>query len=92
MEALKKQLEAITLAGKEKIELLEDQAQQAAINTEEELRAAVHKAGYTWCGNCNGTGALERLDAGYMKRFGLQPWDGCTCCGGNKENRGRGFV
>lgn len=44
------------------------------------------------CGKCNGYGKIERLDSGYMKRFGMREWDGCSDCGGDHEKSGRGFV
>lgn len=49
-------------------------------------------AGKAWCEACDGTGALERLDSGYMRRFRLRERDGCKRCGGNSSDvKGRGF-
>jgi uncharacterized protein (TIGR02996 family) len=44
------------------------------------------------CGTCQGTGAIERLDSGYMRRFGLRQWNGCKACGGEGERRGTGTL
>lgn len=44
------------------------------------------------CRLCDGTGAVERMDSGYMRRFGLREWDGCKACGGEADRRGRGYV
>lgn len=44
------------------------------------------------CPDCDGTGAIQRLDAGYMRRFGLREWNGCEKCGGLIEKRGKGYL
>ncbi len=46
----------------------------------------------TPCDHCDGHGAVERLDTGYMLRFGLRPWNGCRACGGQGEVRGSGIA
>lgn len=43
------------------------------------------------CQYCQGQGAVLRMDAGYMRKFGLRDWDGCPRCGGDGEKRGRGY-
>lgn len=49
--------------------------------------------GKTRCLRCQGTGAVERLDSGYMRKFGLREWDGCESCGGDgNEVKGKGFI
>jgi DnaJ-class molecular chaperone len=44
------------------------------------------------CLRCDGTGGVERMDSGYMRRFGLREWDGCPDCGGDGEKKGKGFL
>lgn len=45
------------------------------------------------CPRCEGFGRLERMDSGYMKKFGLREWDGCKYCGSTKpEESGRGYI
>lgn len=48
--------------------------------------------GVTVCPKCQGIGREMRLDAGYMRRFGLREWDGCPECGGDRDIEGRGFL
>jgi hypothetical protein len=49
--------------------------------------------GFTKCLHCNGFGKMERFDSGYMRRFQLREWNGCTKCGGNGNDvAGMGFV
>jgi hypothetical protein len=58
-----------------------------------DVAMVISEAGRDVCPACRGFGAVERMDSGYMRRFGLREWDGCTRCGGNGgEIRGRGFV
>jgi len=93
MTDLEKQMEKIRSECQELIHALEVKAQLTAEEAEKKLREAVARAGFHWCGNCNGTGAIERLDAGYMRRFGMREWNGCESCGGDgHEKRGKGFV
>ena len=42
------------------------------------------------CQACNGWGRIRRLDASYMRRFGLREWDGCEACGGDRDRPGTG--
>lgn len=44
------------------------------------------------CPRCRGYGAIERLDSGHMRRFGLREWNGCQACGGSREVKGIGFT
>jgi hypothetical protein len=45
------------------------------------------------CPDCAGTGAIEKMDAGYMRRFGLREWNGCERCGSTRrDQRGCGHV
>jgi hypothetical protein len=45
------------------------------------------------CPKCDGFGKLERMDSGYMRKFGLREWDGCKTCGSTKpEEAGRGYI
>ncbi len=44
------------------------------------------------CPQCKGLGYVFRLDAGYMRRFGLRELDGCSTCGGEQEKKGMGFI
>src|SRR4051812_9578316 len=52
----------------------------------------IKHAGYILCRDCDGTGAIERLDSGYMRKFRLREWDGCINCNGSKDIKGYGFV
>lgn len=75
------------------LEFLEDRGRRVL----EELSASIDRilsaSGRYRCMTCNGTGAIERPDASYMRRFGLRDWNGCLACGGDGgENRGRGFL
>ena len=53
--------------------------------------AAINEAGYQPCEMCQGFGTFDRIDASYMRRFGLQSWEGCTRCGGSESIEGRGY-
>lgn len=55
-------------------------------------RAWVKLTARRLCPECEGYGCIARLDAGYMTRFGLRPWDGCKACGGTREKRGAGLA
>lgn len=75
------------------LQALQEKANAVLARMEEEIDSIFSRNGVTRCPKCAGTGALERLDAGYMKKFGLQEWDGCKNCGGDgKEQRGRGYL
>lgn len=76
----------------EKLTHLQKQANQLIKNLEARLKSMVSARGFQWCTDCDGTGAIERLDSGYMKRFGLPEWDGCSACGGTTNERGYGYV
>jgi hypothetical protein len=58
-----------------------------------EVKAAIEAVGKVVCSKCAGLGMRERIDSGYMRRFGLRDWDGCDACGGNgNDRRGRGWL
>lgn len=60
---------------------------------ERRIKKAIEESGRKLCPTCHGHGAIQRLDAGYMRRFGLREWNGCPDCGGDgHEVKGKGFV
>ena len=71
---------------------LQAQADRLVAESQADLRQLVADHGFAWCDACDGTGAVERPDAGHMRRFGLREWDGCRKCGGGRETRGKGYL
>lgn len=59
---------------------------------ETKLQEILTSTGRVKCKECDGAGAIERLDSCYMHRFGLRTWDGCKACGGSNDKRGFGFI
>lgn len=90
--SLDDELVSIRQRTKTLLERLETEAQRIVAEEEQALRRAMALDGFTWCTLCNGTGAIERLDSGYMRRFGLLEWEGCPECGGEGEKRGKGYL
>lgn len=72
---------------------LQMQAEETVAALGFEIDSILSHHGKNRCPKCAGTGAVERLDSGYMRRFGLREWNGCVNCGGDgNERRGRGYV
>lgn len=75
------------------LQKLQEQADLVLENLRAGEEALFARYGKKRCPKCNGTGAIQRLDAGYMRRFGLREWNGCSNCGStDQEERGRGYV
>lgn len=91
-EALDNELRQIREAAEARLMALQARADEIVQTCQLNLRAAVLAAGFKWCKKCDGTGAIERLDSGYMKKFGLRPWNGCKACGGGGETKGKGYL
>lgn len=70
----------------------EDHVERIRERRDARIRELVIAAGKLICPDCRGHGEVQRLDAGYMRRFGLREWDGCNRCGGYLDRRGCGFV
>ena len=78
---------------KKKLEDADRFTQDCLSSFEMERGNALAKFGFKVCPKCNGDGTIERLDASFMRRFGLQDWDGCPSCGSKKRGeRGCGFI
>jgi DnaJ-class molecular chaperone len=74
-----------------RLSALQEQATKAIVDSEKEIDGILANHGAVRCERCEGTGARERLDGSFMRRFGMRDWDGCEYCGGESETRGRGF-
>ncbi len=84
-------------AAREAVEALQkrlsQEAEQLLSQAETKADEMLAAAGRIRCVVCSGHGAVERMDSGYMRRFGLREWNGCQNCGGDgNEKRGKGFV
>jgi hypothetical protein len=91
-ETLTGRLKELEAACERQIVELQRQADALLENTRESAVRLIVVSGWQVCPGCCGYGARERLDAGFMRRFGLREWHGCAACGGSREVRGRGFV
>jgi hypothetical protein len=75
------------------IRALQRQAEKVLAELDDDIDAILSRHGKKRCPKCDATGAVERLDSGHMRKFGLREWNGCDKCGGDgKEKRGRGYV
>lgn len=88
-----KELQRLLRRADKKLDSLRLESQKVVEQYEKDFDAILAKYGKTRCPMCSGTGAVARLDAGYMKRFGLREWNGCAVCGSaNEEEKGRGYI
>lgn len=75
------------------IELLRRKSVEIVDKMQKEIDETIKINGKHKCLSCDGTGAVERLNSGYMRKFGLREWNGCLNCGGNgNDKRGFGFI
>jgi hypothetical protein len=100
--SLERQISRIRAESKKKVAALQEKVDRLVQENQEvleasldQIKSAIRRAGRKPCPDCGMTGALGRIDAGYMKRFGLPEWDGCITCGGEigyPGKKGRGFI
>lgn len=71
----------------------QDEIEEQLAAHRKKIDALYLEEGVYRCPQCNGHGATQRLDSGYMKKFGLREWDGCGRCGGDgNEIKGKGYL
>lgn len=90
---LDEKIEELQRATESRLDSLRRQAEDVVRGHRTLFDEILRSHGFSRCQKCDGTGAVERLDSGYMRRFGLREWDGCATCGSNsREERGRGYL
>jgi hypothetical protein len=90
---LNEELALLELQLEYKKKELTEEMERSYYEYEDKRDKLFQSSGVIRCPKCQGFGKLERLDSGYMRKFGLREWDGCKTCGSTKpEEVGRGYI